>query len=116
MAQSVLTGIRNVVVDDTDGKIQYSGAGWFLDQSGDQDGDGNFGPTYKKTLHGTTVDGSFSFPFTGESLSLSPQSLLFTLLLRHLYRGVRHDRYSNQRRHHKSKLGVFRRRDKDCPV
>ncbi|KDR73719.1 hypothetical protein GALMADRAFT_212537 [Galerina marginata CBS 339.88] len=47
---------RWVVVDDMDLNIQYSGDGrdWVLDQ-GSRDDVGNFGPSYKSTLHGTTM-------------------------------------------------------------
>ncbi|KAG6835605.1 hypothetical protein H0H93_016578 [Arthromyces matolae] len=54
---------RQVVVDDADSQIQYSGSGWFSDQ-GSQDKAGNYGHTYKKTSHGTKASGSFSFSFT----------------------------------------------------
>ncbi|GLB40813.1 hypothetical protein LshimejAT787_0900280 [Lyophyllum shimeji] len=60
---------RRVIIDDTDSRISYSGQGWFQDQ-GSQDGAGNFGPTYKRTSHGTNSDGSLSFTFEGTSISV----------------------------------------------
>jgi len=55
---------RWVVVDDTDADIAYTGP-WFQDQ-GSQDTAGNFGPTYKSTLHGANDNASLSFAFNGE--------------------------------------------------
>ncbi|KAF9561078.1 hypothetical protein CPC08DRAFT_707651 [Agrocybe pediades] len=60
MSQSV----RFIVVDDTNPDIQYVGP-WFLDTTGSQDTDGNFGVPYLETLHGTTSSASFSYSFTG---------------------------------------------------
>jgi len=57
---------RWVVVDDTDANIAYTGP-WFQDQ-GSQDTAGNFGPTYKSTLHGANDNASLSFAFSGEYL------------------------------------------------
>lgn len=62
-----IMAVRRVRVDDTNPLIQYAGP-WFLDGTGSQDKNGNFGPTYNKTLHGTIQDASLSFTFSGESL------------------------------------------------
>ncbi|KAG6826442.1 hypothetical protein H0H92_015769 [Tricholoma furcatifolium] len=50
---------RQVVVDDSDSQLQYSGQGWFADQ-GSEDNVGNYGPTYENTLHGTKENGDSS--------------------------------------------------------
>ncbi|KAG5638614.1 hypothetical protein H0H81_011504 [Sphagnurus paluster] len=60
---------RQVVIDDTDSRIIYSGQGWFQDQ-GSEDNVGNFGPTYLRTSHGTKANGSASFAFKGTSISV----------------------------------------------
>ncbi|KAF9478490.1 hypothetical protein BDN70DRAFT_836032 [Pholiota conissans] len=60
---------RLVVVDDTDPDIQYSGP-WFADSSGSQDKSGNFGPAYQSTLHGTTLNASLSYSFTGTQVKV----------------------------------------------
>ncbi|KAG6899731.1 hypothetical protein C0993_007388 [Termitomyces sp. T159_Od127] len=60
---------RQVIVDDSDPKIHYSGAGWFVAR-GSQDDVGNFGPTYNKTSHGTTGNDSLSFSLDGSSLTV----------------------------------------------
>ncbi|GLB39931.1 hypothetical protein LshimejAT787_0704410 [Lyophyllum shimeji] len=60
---------RRVVVDDSDSRIRYSGQGWFQDQ-GSQDSAGNFGPTYKRTSHGTNGNDTLSFSFRGTSVSV----------------------------------------------
>jgi len=57
---------RWVMVDDTDTDIAYTGP-WFQ-YKGSQDTRGNFGPTYKSTLHGTNDTASLSFAFNGEYL------------------------------------------------
>ncbi|KAG6867677.1 hypothetical protein C0993_012485 [Termitomyces sp. T159_Od127] len=69
---------RQVVIDDTDTQIHYTGSGWFLDQ-GSQDHVGNFGPTYKKTSHGTKGNDSFSFSFDGSSVTVYGTTSLKTL-------------------------------------
>ncbi|KAF9561139.1 hypothetical protein CPC08DRAFT_707577 [Agrocybe pediades] len=56
---------RLVVVDDTDPGINYVGSGWFQDNSGSQDNNGNFGPAYRSTLHGTKTSASLSYAFNG---------------------------------------------------
>jgi hypothetical protein len=56
-----------VVIDDTDREVQYTGEGWFQDNGG-MDGVGNFGPTYKRTQHGTIASGSVSYTFQGEQI------------------------------------------------
>ena len=67
---------RQVVVDDTDPDITYNGP-WFLDQ-GNRDATGNFGPSYKSTLHGTNEDASLSFAFNGET-SLLPFAMTLNI-------------------------------------
>ncbi|KAF9053163.1 hypothetical protein BJ165DRAFT_1523887 [Panaeolus papilionaceus] len=61
--------VRRVRVDDTNPLIQYAGP-WFLDGTGSQDKNGNFGPTYNKTLHGTIQDASLSFTFSGTDVTV----------------------------------------------
>ncbi|PPR02069.1 hypothetical protein CVT24_011168 [Panaeolus cyanescens] len=56
---------RLVIVDDTSPLIHYEGSSWFLDDTGSQDKKGNFGPVFNKTLHGTYVNASLSFSFSG---------------------------------------------------
>ncbi|KAG6905947.1 hypothetical protein DXG01_016749 [Tephrocybe rancida] len=60
---------RQVVIDDTNSQLHYSGQNWFRDL-GSQDNVGNFGPTYQKTSHGTTGNDSISFPFVGTSVTV----------------------------------------------
>ena len=62
--------MSEIIVDDTDPGIQYSNSGWFEDY-GSQDADGNWGPTYNKSLHGTKTNGNFSFSFQGESFKFA---------------------------------------------
>jgi len=57
---------RQVVVDDIDTDITYTGP-WFQDQ-GSLDTVGIFGPTYNSTSHGTNDTASLSFAFNGEYL------------------------------------------------
>ncbi|PFH53383.1 hypothetical protein AMATHDRAFT_55309 [Amanita thiersii Skay4041] len=61
----------HVIIDDNDdrGRINYVGD-WFLDR-GTHETDGNFGPTFNHTLHGTRSSGSFSFTFNGTSFSVN---------------------------------------------
>jgi len=59
---------RRIIVDDTDSRIKYSGD-WFQD-NGSQDQFGNYGPTYKHTLHGTTGNNSMSFSFSGTAVTI----------------------------------------------
>lgn len=61
---------RWIIVDDADSSIQYSGP-WFFDSKGTQDAVGNFGPAYQDTLHGTTLNASLSFSFSGQSFFVS---------------------------------------------
>lgn len=61
---------RWIIVDDADSSIQYDGP-WFFDSKGTQDGVGNFGPAYLDTLHGTTLNASLSFNFSGEPFVVS---------------------------------------------
>ncbi|KAH9484461.1 hypothetical protein JR316_0003943 [Psilocybe cubensis] len=60
---------RWVVVDDTDGGIDYVGPSWRADV-GSFDSAGNFGLPYRRTLHGTNVDASFSYLFNGTGVKL----------------------------------------------
>jgi hypothetical protein len=53
-----------VVVDDTDSGIQYVGP-WFADSSGSQNTQGNYGPAFENTLHGTTLNASLAYSFNG---------------------------------------------------
>lgn len=52
------------MVDDTDTSIQYSGP-WVQPDASIYDVQGNFGPTYKQSLHGTTGVASLSYAFNG---------------------------------------------------
>ncbi|KAF9458804.1 hypothetical protein BDZ94DRAFT_1123479, partial [Collybia nuda] len=61
--------VRPIVIDDSDHAIRYSGVGWFQD-NGSQDGIGNFGPTYLRTLHGTNVNGGLAYTFNGTSVQV----------------------------------------------
>ncbi|KAH9484522.1 hypothetical protein JR316_0004004 [Psilocybe cubensis] len=60
---------RWVAVDDADSRIQYIGSGWFQDQ-GSQNDRGNFGASYKSTLHGTKSNASLSFTFSGAQVKV----------------------------------------------
>lgn len=58
---------RRVVVDDTNAQIQYIGP-WHVDTRGSQDGLGNFGPTFRGTLHGVISSvASFSLLYEGSA-------------------------------------------------
>ncbi|KAF9458825.1 hypothetical protein BDZ94DRAFT_1269754 [Collybia nuda] len=59
---------RQIILDDTYEKIQYTGQGWFLDDTGSNDGVGSYGPTYLHTLHGTNSNGNLTFNFEGISI------------------------------------------------
>lgn len=61
---------RWVAVDDTDSSIKYTGSGWFQDQ-GSQNNAGNFGASYRSTLHGTQTNASLTFNFSGELSSVA---------------------------------------------
>ncbi|KAG5722670.1 hypothetical protein E4T56_gene14461 [Termitomyces sp. T112] len=60
---------RQIVVDDTDSRIVYSGLSWTPD-NGNLDKIGTYGPTYNHTLHGTIVSSSMFFSFDGTSVSV----------------------------------------------
>lgn len=61
---------RRVVVDDTNAQIQYIGP-WHVDTRGSQDGLGNFGPTFRGTLHGVISSvASFSLLYEGASCTM----------------------------------------------
>ncbi|KAF8808392.1 hypothetical protein BYT27DRAFT_7337774 [Phlegmacium glaucopus] len=64
---------RLVLVDDTNSNIQYSGP-WFAAQN-TQLNTGNFGPPFQNTLHGVNVDASFSYSFSGSSVSVMGTSV-----------------------------------------
>lgn len=53
-----------VIVDDTDSGIQYTGS--WSQTTGSIDGLGNFGPPFQSTSHGVNEDASLSYAFTGE--------------------------------------------------
>ncbi len=60
---------RWIVVDDTDlTALQYSSSWFPVNSQGNQDAIGNFGPAYRSTLHGTNLNATLSFNFTGESM------------------------------------------------
>lgn len=60
---------RQVVVDDTDVRIQYSGSGWFPTQTqGTLDTIGTFGvfgPPFQHTSHRTASNGTISYSYKG---------------------------------------------------
>ncbi|KIJ44148.1 hypothetical protein M422DRAFT_30652 [Sphaerobolus stellatus SS14] len=61
---------RRIVVDDTDSDIRYTGS-WVLDQTGDLNKGGNFGPVYRNSVHSAnTSDASFSYSFNGTSIDI----------------------------------------------
>lgn len=60
---------RWVEVDDTDTSIQYSGP-WVQADASIYDGQGNFGATYKQSLHGTTGVASLSYAFNGTGAAI----------------------------------------------
>ncbi|KAF8801593.1 hypothetical protein BYT27DRAFT_7245174 [Phlegmacium glaucopus] len=62
-----------VLVDDTNPNIQYSGP-WFTAQNTQAD-TGNFGLPFQSTLHGVNVDASFSFSFSGTSITVLGTSI-----------------------------------------
>ncbi|KAF9042903.1 hypothetical protein BJ165DRAFT_1529056 [Panaeolus papilionaceus] len=60
-------GDRYIVVDDNDSGIQYTGT-WSLIDGKPRDRDGNFGPTYRGTLHSTIAgQASFSYNYRGSA-------------------------------------------------
>ncbi|KAG6845575.1 hypothetical protein H0H87_007254 [Tephrocybe sp. NHM501043] len=61
---------RRAVIDDSDIRIRYDGAGWVQDISGGQDGTGTYGATYNHTLHTTKANGSLAFSFEGTSIQV----------------------------------------------
>ena len=52
-----------VLIDDTNSNIQYSGP-WITAQN-TQLNIGNHGPPFQNTLHGVSVNASFSYSFSG---------------------------------------------------
>lgn len=61
-------GDRYIVVDDNDSGIQYTGT-WSLIDGKPRDRDGNFGPTYRGTLHSTIAgQASFSYNYRGKNV------------------------------------------------
>ncbi|KAJ3567695.1 hypothetical protein NP233_g6197 [Leucocoprinus birnbaumii] len=61
-----MTQARWVVVDDADTSLINYDHSWFTEESGNQERVGTFGMTpYLQTLHGTNVNGSVSFSFSG---------------------------------------------------
>ena len=61
---SIARNMTQVLVDDTDPNIQYSGP-WFLTQNALDTGTN--GPPFQNTLHGVNVNASFSYSFSGMS-------------------------------------------------
>ncbi|KAF8624378.1 hypothetical protein AX15_005907 [Amanita polypyramis BW_CC] len=70
-----MSSSRQIVIDDTDPSIVYTGQGWFPDL-GTQDTVGNFGQTYLHTQHGTDANNSFVFSFEGTSIAVSGTTAL----------------------------------------
>ncbi|KAF8808416.1 hypothetical protein BYT27DRAFT_7096793 [Phlegmacium glaucopus] len=64
---------RQVIVDDTNPDIQYSGP-WFLVQN-TQLNTGNFGTPFQNTLHGVNVDANFSYAFNGSAVTVMGTSI-----------------------------------------
>ncbi|KAJ2928548.1 hypothetical protein H1R20_g8569, partial [Candolleomyces eurysporus] len=61
---------RRILVDDASAQIQYSG-NWTVNSQGIQDKIGDFGPTFRQTLHGTPQPfGNLSFTFEGSSVAV----------------------------------------------
>ncbi|KIJ32452.1 hypothetical protein M422DRAFT_184512, partial [Sphaerobolus stellatus SS14] len=60
---------RRIMVDDTDSDIRYTGS-WVLDQTGDLNSRGNFGPVYRNSVHSANTDASFSYSFNGTSIGI----------------------------------------------
>ena len=70
--------MNQVLIDDTDPSILYSGP-WFTVQN-TQNNTGAFGPPFRETLHGVNASASFSYAFNGMSRWLAcfmtcPQSM-----------------------------------------
>jgi len=74
---------RQIVVDDTDPRIQYAGQVWFQDGEG-QDHLGNFGPVFNHTQHGTNSSTSFLFSFEG---TIFPPVILASFRVIHFLAG-----------------------------
>ena len=55
---------RQIIVDDVNPSIQYTGP-WYLDH-GSRDSVGTFGSSYQSTLHGVNSNASLSYAFNGE--------------------------------------------------
>ncbi|TEB33267.1 hypothetical protein FA13DRAFT_1627518 [Coprinellus micaceus] len=67
---------RWVVIDDRDSRVQYS-SGWSAVSGDTYNNQGNFGPTYRNSLHGTGTDGaSLSFKFTGSAARIKGTTAL----------------------------------------
>ncbi|KAF9038631.1 hypothetical protein BJ165DRAFT_1531691 [Panaeolus papilionaceus] len=64
-----LSSNSKIIVDDVDSRIQYS-QHWFADDSGRTNDLGNFGPTFRSTLHGVNTTSSLRFDFIGTSVDL----------------------------------------------
>jgi len=55
---------REIMIDDTDTNIRYSG-NWVASTGITESSTGG-GPAYMNTLHGTTQNTAFSYTFSGE--------------------------------------------------
>ncbi|KAF8159324.1 hypothetical protein B0H34DRAFT_703013 [Crassisporium funariophilum] len=60
---------RYIALDDRSDKIQYRGP-WVLNDGIDHDTRGNFGPTFRGTLHAASADASLSYAFTGTEATI----------------------------------------------
>ncbi|KAF9483497.1 hypothetical protein BDN70DRAFT_873790 [Pholiota conissans] len=60
---------RSILVDDTDPRIAYTGP-WFTN-TGSFDETGDSGPPLESTLHGTNDAASFSYDFSGTSVTVA---------------------------------------------
>ncbi|PPQ69586.1 hypothetical protein CVT25_000960 [Psilocybe cyanescens] len=60
---------RQIIIDDNDSSIVYS-PNWTLESDGEKDSAGNFGPTLRSTLHGTSSNGTFRYQFSGTQISV----------------------------------------------
>ncbi|KAG6907187.1 hypothetical protein DXG01_010030 [Tephrocybe rancida] len=62
------SSVRQIIVDDSDPRITYSGSSWTADTTGLND-IGTYGPIYNGTSHGTTSFQSLTFTFNGTTIS-----------------------------------------------
>ncbi|KAG6811768.1 hypothetical protein H0H92_005898 [Tricholoma furcatifolium] len=77
--------IREIVVDDTDPQLIYTGS-WTVD-AGSLDRLGTYGPIHNNTSHGASADASVTFTFTGTAIVIygtnqtTPNSLSYACTL-----------------------------------